>query len=383
MQSSTIVRPERLALLSPVAVGRYELRNRMVMAPMTRNRAGPGGAPTRLNAAYYAQRASAGLMVSEATQVSPQGVGYLDTPGIHSEAQVEGWRQVTEAVHARGGRIFVQLWHVGRISHPDLQPDGALPIAPSAIRPEGEAYTRRGRKAFVTPRALDEGEIPDVVNQFAEAGRLAMEAGFDGVELHGAYGYLIDQFLRDGTNKRTDAYGGSIAKRARFLLEVVAAVTAVWGSGRVGVRLSPTIGFSQVDDSAPGAHFVYLAGALRQFDLAYLHLVAPDAVEPESLDRALAVQMRRRFAGRVIINGGFDLETGNEAIESGVADLVSFGALFLSNPDLPERFTLGAPLNDPDRGTFYGGNERGYIDYPAYHEASPPSGAGGRRGGPR
>jgi N-ethylmaleimide reductase len=351
-------------LLSPAALGPYTLRIGLVMAPMTRSRAGSGGAPTALTATYYAQRASAGLIVTEGTQVSPQGVGYVDTPGIHSDAQVESWRRVTDAVHARGGLIFVQLWHVGRISHPDLQPDGALPVAPSAITPDGFTYTLEGQRPLETPRALDIAEIPGVVRQYAEAAEHARAAGFDGVELHGAYGYLIDQFLRDGTNHRTDAYGGSIGKRVRFLLEVTEAVANVWGADRVGVRLSPTSGYEGVEDSDPLRHFAYAAHALSSLEPAYLHVVAPDVIDPASLDRAVAVEIRRRFRGRVILNGGFDQDRAEEAVLSGLADLVSFGQLFLANPDLPERFSKRASLNIADRDTFYGGDARGYTDYP-------------------
>lgn len=363
-------------MLSPIGVGPYELRNRLAMAPMTRSRAGPGRAPTSLNATYYAQRASAGLIVTEASQVSLQGVGYLDTPGIHSDAQVEGWRRVTDAVHDRGGRIFVQLWHVGRVSHPDLQPGGSLPVAPSAIAPDGFAYTPKGRQPFETPRALETAEIPGVIRQFAEAATRAREAGFDGVELHGAYGYLIDQFLRDGTNHRVDAYGGSIAGRARFLLEVTEAVADVWGADRVGVRLSPTSGYEGLADSDPVTHFAYVARALNAVGPAYLHVVAPDVMDPASADRAVAVWMRREFGGRVILNGGFDRDRAEQVVAGGLADMVSFGQLFLANPDLPERYADGAPLNEPDRATYYGGDGRGYVDYPTRER----SGSGGRAG---
>lgn len=351
-------------LQSPITLGPYTLRNRVVMAPMTRSRAGSGERPTALNAEYYAQRASAGLIVTEASQVSPQGAGYAGTPGIHSESQVEGWQGVTDAVHGRGGRIFVQLWHVGRISHPEFQPGGARPVAPSAIAPEGFAFTRSGRQPFVTPRALDTSEVAGLVDQFVHAAVRARDAGFDGVELHGAYGYLIDQFLRDGTNRRLDAYGGTIGKRARFLLDVIEGVAGVWGAGRVGVRLSPTSGYKGVDDTDPLSHFAYIAGTLRDLGLAYLHVVAPEVSAAASLDRAIVTEMARQFQGRVMLNGGLDRERAEQALASGLADLVSFGQLFLANPDLPERFAEGAPLNSPDPGTFYGGNARGYTDYP-------------------
>ena len=264
------------ALFTPLRLGPYLVPNRMVMAPLTRNRAGPGNVPQAMNALYYAQRAPAGLIVTEATQISPQGVGYPHTPGIHNPAQVEGWKQVTQAVHERAGRIFLQLWHVGRISHPSLQPDGVLPVAPSAVRPAGEAYTYEGLKPFMTPRALKLDEIPGVVDQYRTAAQYALAAGFDGVEIHAANGYLIDQFLRDGTNHRTDRYGGSLANRVRFLLEVTEAVTEVWGADRVGARISPVGAFNDMSDSDPETTFNYAAGQLNRFELAYLHVVEGD-----------------------------------------------------------------------------------------------------------
>jgi len=352
-----------LQLLSPVRLGDLELPNRVLMAPMTRQRAAAGNVPTDLNATYYAQRASAGLIVSEATQVSPQGVGYPGTPGIHDDAQVAGWRLVTQAVHAQGGRIFLQLWHVGRISHPDLQPDGALPVAPSAIAPAGEAMTPAGRKPFVTPRALAGDEIPGVVGQFAEGARRARDAGFDGVEIHGANGYLIDQFLRSGTNTRTDRYGGSTANRARFLLEVAAAVTQAWGGGgRVGVRLSPLSPFNDMKDDDPRATFSYAAAALGELGLAYLHVIEmrPLAAGQPYLTPAL----RHAFRGPLVINGGLDRDSAEAALRNGEGDAAAFAVKFLANPDLPERFAAGAPLNEADRTTMYGGGARGYVDYP-------------------
>ncbi len=354
--------------LTPVKLGPYELENRVVMAPLTRNRAGPGNVPQAINVAYYAQRASAGLIVTEATQVSPQGVGYPDTPGIHNRAQVEGWRRVTDAVHARGGRIFVQLWHVGRISHPSLQPNGALPVAPSAIKPDGESATPDGPRPFVTPRALETRELPGVVDQFRAGAGNALEAGFDGVEIHAANGYLLDQFLRDGTNHRTDAYGGSLENRARLLLEVTEAVAGVWGADRVGVRLSPLNAFNDMADSQPGATFGYAAGRLGAHGLAYLHVVEPGAPGPDARDGFDWHELRRAFGGTTIANGGYDLDRAGEALAAGDADLVAFGRLFIANPDLPRRFAIGAPLNAPDPATFYGGDARGYTDYPFLDE---------------
>jgi N-ethylmaleimide reductase len=343
-------------LLSPVEVGPYTLRNRIVMAPMTRNRAGEGNAPTPAVETYYRQRASAGLIVTEGTQVSLQGVGYPGTPGIHTDEQVEAWRRVTAAVHAEGGRIFLQLWHVGRVSDPALQPGGGLPVAPSALAAEGLFRTPTGTQPFIVPRALDLAEIPGVIAQFTDGAERSLAAGFDGVEIHGANGYLLDQFLRDGSNHRTDDYGGTVEKRARFLLEVTEEVARVWGPERVGVRLSPQSAFNGMADSDPLATFGHAAAALDRFGLAYLHLVAP---EPE-----MARHLRERFSGPLILNGGYTRESGDVVVASGLADLVSFGTLFLANPDLPERFAEGAPLNSPDRKTFYGGGEEGYTDYP-------------------
>lgn len=351
-------------LLSPVRLGPYLLPNRLVMAPMTRNRAGASNVPQPMNALYYAQRASAGLIITEATQVSPQGVGYPDTPGIHRVKQVSGWRLVTEAVHRRGGRIFLQLWHVGRISHPSLQPGGTLPIAPSAIRPKGDAYTYEGQKPFVTPRALETDEIPEVIAQYRHGARLAMMAGFDGVEIHAANGYLPDQFLCDRTNRRTDRYGGSLENRSRFLMEIVEAVTAVWGPQRIGVRISPTNPFNDMDDSNPDLIFGYVAERLGKLGLAYLHVVEADEHGNTTGHKVDFRRLRDLFGGIYIVNGGFDYTRATDTLTRGDADLVSFGRLFLANPDLPERFAKRAPLNKPDSTTFYGGKETGYIDYP-------------------
>jgi len=356
-------------LLTPVQIGPYSLANRMVMAPLTRNRAGPGGVPQALNAAYYAQRATAGLIVTEASQISPQGLGYPNTPGIHEPEQVAGWRPVTEAVHARDGRIFLQLWHVGRISHPTLQPDGALPVAPSAIRPDGQAVTYEGMRDFVTPRALTLAEIPDIIDQYRTAARNALSAGFDGVEVHAANGYLLDQFLRDGSNRRDDAYGGPIANRARLLLEVTEAVAKVWGANRVGIRISPVNSFNSMADSDPDAIFGHVARALNRFGLAYLHVVERDISDQESEPGYDRRRLRTAFDGPYVANGGYDRLRGDWALASGAADLVAFGKAFLANPDLPERFRGNAPLNQPDPATFYGGDGRGYTDYPALDSA--------------
>ncbi len=356
-------------LFSPTRVGSLLLPHRIVMAPMTRNRAGAGNVPTELMAQYYGQRASAALIVTEATQVSPEGVGYPNTPGIHSEDQVKGWQQVTEAVHARGGRIFLQLWHVGRISHPSLQPDGKLPVAPSAIAAEGNAMTREGAQPFVLPRALETHEVNAVVQQFAEGTKRAQQAGFDGVEIHGANGYLIEQFLLDGTNCRTDAYGGSVANRARFLLEVTEAVVNAWSADAVGVRLSPRGTFNSMSDSNRQAIFGYAVSRLNELGLAYLHLVDPVNIGSGAGGR-LAPELREAFSGPLIINGGFDRETATSVVERKEADLVAFGVPFLANPDLPARLRCAARLNAPVRATFYGGDGRGYTDYPALQDLS-------------
>jgi N-ethylmaleimide reductase len=362
-------------LFQPVQVGRYHLRHRIVMAPLTRSRSRqPGNVPTALNACYYAQRASAALIISEATQVSMQGQGYAWTPGIHSREQVEGWRLVTDAVHQAGGLIFLQLWHVGRISHPSLQPDGMLPVAPSAIKPSGQAFIENDKGQgelvpFVTPRALQIEEMPYLVRQYVRGARSALEAGFDGVEIHGANGYLLDQFLESGTDKRTDAYGGSVENRARLLLEVVEAVSEVWEPDRVGVRLSPLGTFNDIHDDDPETTFGTAAARLSDYGLAYLHIVNPAmaALENHSSPEPTALRMvellREKYRGTLILAGGFDRETAESWLQQGKADLIAFGRKFLANPDLPERFRLRAPLNPDDQSTYYGGGAKGYTDY--------------------
>jgi N-ethylmaleimide reductase len=353
-------------LFSRFRLGPLDLPNRVVMAPMTRNRAGSGNVPTALNATYYAQRAGAGLIISEATQVSPQGVGYPGTPGIHSAEQVAGWKLVTDAVHGAGGRIFLQLWHVGRISHPSLQPGGALPVAPSAIAPAGQAWTTSGMEAYVTPRALETSEIPGIVEDFRRGAANARDAGFDGVELHGANGYLIDQFLRDSTNKRSDHYGGSALNRARLLIEVTQALIGEWGGERVGVRLSPTNPYNDIADSNPAATFSTAARELDRLGIAYLHIVEPGPGDPVAAGETPDIRFFRKIRrGPLIANKGYDLERANAVLRDGDADLVSFAALYLANPDLDQRFRRGGPFNPPDRKTFYGGAAKGYTDYPA------------------
>jgi N-ethylmaleimide reductase len=359
------------SFFDPVDVGPYRLAHRVVMAPLTRMRAGPGNVPTELMATYYAQRASeGGLIITEATPVSPRGFGYADTPGIFTREQVAGWRKITLAVHARGGRIFLQLWHVGRQSHRHLQPGGRLPIAPSALAASGQANTNRGPVPYPVPRALELDEIPDVVAEFRHGAAYALQAGFDGVEIHGANGYLPDQFLEDGSNRRTDAYGGRIENRARFLLEVTEAAVAIWGRGRVGVRLSPSGVYGGMADSNPTATFSYVAEQLNQFDLAYLHIVEPRIRGNETMEAGAApvacCQLRPLFKGRIIAAGGFDRRSGNALLGDGTADLVAYGRLFISNPDLPARFRRDLPLEAYDRSTFYSGDHRGYTDYPTH-----------------
>ena len=352
-------------LFSPIQLGPCTLPNRMAMAPMTRNRAGEGNVPQPLNVEYYVQRASAGLIITEGSQIAADAVGYPATPGIHSAEQVAGWKSVTDAVHAKGGHIFLQLWHVGRISHPSLLPGGKLPAAPSAIKPAGQVYTYQGMQDYVTPHALALSEIPVIIGQYRDAAKNALAAGFDGVEIHGANGYLLDQFLRDGSNKRDDAYGGSLANRARLMLEVTEAVCAVWGGNRVGIRLSPLQPFNDMHDSNPEEAFSHVVRELNRFGLAYLHVTEMGKEKPGAAGPAFDLgKLRKIWKGVYMTNSGYDLARANAALGANQADMVSFGAPFLANPDLPARFAKGAPLNAPDQATFYGGNEKGYTDYP-------------------
>lgn len=352
-------------LFTPFTLGNLALANRIVMAPMTRNRAVAGNVPGDLILEHYCQRASAGLIITEGSQVSPAGQGYPFTPGIHSAEQIAGWRRITEAVHAKGGRIYLQLWHVGRVSHPDLQPQGGLPVAPSAIRPAGQVYTFDGLKDFVTPHALDLAEIAAVTEQFRSGARNAREAGFDGVEIHGANGYLLDQFLRDGTNQRSDAYGGSLPNRARFMLEVTEAVCGVWDADRVGLRLSPLNPFNDIRDTNPEATFSHVVEQLNRFGLAYLHVTALGADEPGAAGPMFDLRkLRNLYTGIYMVNAGYGKARANAALAAGDADLVAFGVPYIANPDLPERFAQDAPLNSADPATFYGGDAKGYTDYP-------------------
>jgi len=362
-------------LFQPVTLGPYRLPHRMVMAPLTRSRSRqPGNIPSALNACYYAQRSSAALIISEATQISQQGQGYAWTPGIHTLDQVEGWRLVTEAIHRAGALIFLQLWHVGRISHPSLQPDGMLPVAPSAIKPSGEAFieNENGEGAFtpfVTPRALQTEEMPYIVRQYAHAAKNAMEAGFDGIEIHAANGYLLDQFIESSTNQRTDEYGGPIENRSRLLMEVVEAVTETWSADRVGVRLSPMGAANDISDSDPEKTFGCIAKKLSDYNLAYLHIVNPimsaieKGTEPDPRALRMVDLIRKKYRGTLIFAGGFDHDTAESWLQQGKSDLIAFGRKFLANPDLPERFLRCAPLNADDPSTYYGGGMRGYVDY--------------------
>lgn len=375
-QGSVIQQDFAERLFEPVRVGRYELPHRFVMAPLTRSRARqPGNVPSSLNACYYAQRASAGLIISEATQVSLQGQGYAWTPGIHSLEQIEGWRLVTSEVHKANALIFLQLWHVGRISHPSLQPDGMLPVAPSAVKPAGTAFIENEQGEaelvpFVMPRALQIEEMPYIVQQYARGSRNAIKAGFDGVEIHAANGYLLDQFINSRTNRRTDHYGGSIENRARLLMEVVEAVSTVWGSDRVGVRLSPMGTFNDMGDDNPEATFGQIAEQLNAYQLAYLHIVNPalaaveKGIEPEPSAQRMLDLIRDSYRGTLILAGGFDRNTAERWLKQGRADLIAFGRKFLANPDLPKRFRQNAKLNADDPSTYYGGGTKGYTDYP-------------------
>jgi N-ethylmaleimide reductase len=358
-----------LKLLEPATLGPYNLRNRIVMAPLTRMRAGAGNVPTEMNAAYYRQRAGAGLMIAEATSVSPFGYGYVNAPGIHTREQVIGWRKVTRAVHAENAIIFLQIVHMGRMSHDALQPGHLLPLAPSALSPGGNSPTAEGSKPRPVPRALEIAEIYGIVEDFRRGAHLAMEAGFDGVELHGANGYLIEQFLYDGSNRRTDIYGGSLENRARFFLQVTEAAVEVWGAARVGVRISPSNIFGNMHDTDRFQTVSYLISQLNKLQLAYLHIIEPRVAGNTDIEPQFDLgsdRLRSLVTGttKLISAGGNTRETAEHILNEGTADLVAFGRLYVSNPDLPMRFALNAPLAPYDRATFYGGSEEGYLDYP-------------------
>ncbi len=350
-------------LFDPLTIGDIVLPNRVLMAPLTRCRAdNPGRVPNAFMVEYYRQRASAGLILTEATSVDPMGVGYPNTPGIWSDAQVEGWKQVTAAVHAGGGRIFLQLWHVGRVSDP-MYLNGAQPVAPSAIAMEGFVSGVRPQKPYVTPRALETREIPGIIAAFRHGAANAKRAGFDGVEIHGANGYLLDQFLQDSTNKRTDAYGGSVANRARLMLEVADACIDVWGAGRVGMHLAPRADFHSMGDSHRAETFTYVARELGRRRLAFI--CGRESIAPDWLAPTLRHEFRLSGGGAYIINEGLTAETAQAAIDSGAADGAAFGRIFIANPDLPRRLREGAPLNDQRSELFYTPGPEGYTDYPA------------------
>ncbi|XOQ67641.1 MAG: N-ethylmaleimide reductase [Pseudomonas helleri] len=353
------------SLFEPHTLGSMTLSNRIILAPLTRNRAGAGLVPSEFAVTYYGQRASAGLIIAEATQISPQAQGYQDTPGVYTQAQIDGWRQVTDAVHAKGGRIFLQLWHVGRVSHVDLQENGAAPVAPSAIRAETKTFVNNGFVDVSEPRALALDELPGIVDDFRKAAANAIAAGFDGVEIHGANGYLLDQFINDGSNVRTDAYGGSIENRARLTLEVAAAVAKEIGAERTGIRISPVSPANGVSSSDPQVQFDHLVTQLDALGLVYLHVVEGATggarnVAPFDFDA-----LRQRFKNTYIANNGYDLELANARLAEGKADLFAFGRPFIANPDLVERLKTGAPLANLNATTLYGGGAAGYIDYPA------------------
>jgi N-ethylmaleimide reductase len=350
-------------LFSPVKLGSIAMSNRMVMAPLTRNRSSIEGVPQDINVTYYEQRATAGLIITEATPISAMGHGYPLLPGIYTDAQVDGWKKVTDAVHAKGGKIVIQLWHVGRISHPTLL-NGATPVAPSPVKPAGKAFTFNGLVDYVEPRALDASELPGIVADYVQASKNAIKAGFDGVEIHSANGYLLDQFLRDGSNKRSDIYGGSIENRARFLMEVTKAVVDATGSDKVGLRLSPVNPFNDMKDSNPQAVFNYVTEQLNQFNLAYLHVVEGGIHGGGVADAFDFDAMRKLCKSPYMANLSYDKVRGNAAIASGHADAVAYGVPFIANPDLVERFRQDAPLNEADSKSFYGGTEKGYTDYP-------------------
>ncbi len=350
-------------LFSPVKLGSIAMSNRLVMAPLTRNRSSMEGVPQDINVTYYEQRATAGLVITEATPISAMGHGYPLLPGIYTDAQVDGWKKVTDAVHAKGGQIVIQLWHVGRISHPTLL-NGATPVAPSPVKPSGKAFTFNGLVDYVEPRALDASELPGIVADYVQASKNAIKAGFDGVEIHSANGYLLDQFLRDGSNKRSDIYGGSIENRARFLMEVTKAVVDATGSDKVGLRLSPVNPFNDMKDSNPQAVFNYVTEQLNQFNLAYLHVVEGGIHGGGVADAFDFDAMRKLCKSPYMANLSYDKVRGNAAIASGHADAVAYGVPFIANPDLVERFRQDAPLNEADSKSFYGGTEKGYTDYP-------------------
>jgi N-ethylmaleimide reductase len=356
-------------IFEPYVLGGITLANRIVMAPLTRNRAAAGLVPSELAAEYYAQRASAGLIITEATQVSKQAQGYQDTPGLYTPDQIAGWQKVTDAVHANGGRIFVQLWHVGRVSHVDLL-GGEAPVAPSAIRASTKTFVNNGFVDVSEPRALELDELPGIINDFRQAAANAIKAGFDGVEVHGANGYLLEQFAKDGANVRTDAYGGSVENRARLMLEVTAAVAQEIGAERTGIRISPVSPANGISSSDPQAQYDYIVDQLDALGIAYIHVVEGATGGPRDIAPFDYGSLRRRFSKTYIANNGFDLELATSHLADGKADLIAFGRPFISNPDLVERLQSGAPLAEMNPATIYGGGAAGYTDYPRFTEVS-------------
>lgn len=352
-------------LFDKIKIGPLTLENRIFMAPMTRSRSNESGIPSNFAIEYYEQRSSAGLIISEATQVSARAKGFINTPGIYNSEQIDAWKKITEAVHRKGGKIFCQLWHVGRVSHNSLLPDNVEPVAPSAIRANAQTFTANGFEYVSEPRALELNEIEEIIQDYKVAAESAKKAGFDGVELHAANGYLIDQFIRDGSNKRTDNYGGSKENRSRFLLELIDAIKEIYPSNLIGVRLTPTSKFNDMDDSDPLAIFGYLYEELNKKDIAYLHVCENMPGMTETIDNAEAINKKLRdiWKGFYIVNGGINHDKANEHITTNYADAVAFGRLFVANPDLPERFRNNEKLNDLDVSTLYGGDHRGYTDY--------------------
>lgn len=358
-------------LFKPFNLGGIELQNRIVMAPLTRRRAeNEYLAPNEMIALHYAQRSTAGLIVSEGSQISPQGYGYTGSPGCYSKEQIAGWKEVTRAVHEKGGKIFLQIWHVGPYSHPLLQPNGELPVSASDIKPEGEVLTQEGHKDYLAPRPMTETEIYQTIDDFGQATLNAKQAGFDGVEIHGAHGYLVDQFIKDGTNKRTDDFGGSIERRSNFLFLVLKKVIESWSPDRVGIRLSPGIVRPDAVESTPEKTYGYIVEKLNDYNLAYLHLseMIPSKVRSRYPEKLILPFYRKIYKGNLISCGGYTKKTAIQTVDKGYADLIAFGKAFISNPDFVERIEMGAPLNLANKDTFYHGGEKGYTDYPSLNE---------------
>lgn len=354
------------SLYEPTRVGSIEVNNRIFLAPLTRNRSKADFSPNDLAPEYYTQRASGGLLITEASQISPEAIGYINTPGIYNNTQIEGWKKVTDSVHAAGGKIVIQLWHVGRISHTTLLPNGQAPLAPSAIRANSQTFIGTGGMVDVSePKAMNKEDIERTINDYKHAAVCAKKAGFDGIEIHSANGYLLDQFLMDGANQRTDEYGGSIENRFRLLKEVVETILSVWPADKIGIRLSPTGKFNDISDSDRLATFSYVIEQLNSYHLAYLHIVETfPGIENSQEEKEIVATLIEKWNGFYIANGGYDKTSAEEVIASGKADAVAFGRPFLANPDLPKRLQLGAELNPVDQSTLYGGDEKGYTDYP-------------------